>query len=188
MTTRVPALLRVAALGAVLALAACGGPSPDEAELANLDNEIAAEGDLLHAPAPTPAAADDPLATLRQDSAARRGTACGGALAYDLAWAKRLPVVFDVYPDARVTRAAGSEKGDCRMRLVAFTSEADVGRILDWYHTIAIRAGYSSEHQTRGAEHILGGANERDGGAFYLVAAPLEGGGSDVALIANNGR
>ena len=51
----------------------------------------------------------------------------------------------------------------------------------------AIRAGYSSEHQLRGDDHILGGANERTGGAFYLIVTP-KGQGSDVAIIANNGR
>lgn len=189
MALRLSASHRFAALGAALALAACGGPSSDEAELANLDNAIAAdEGELLHAPAPTPAAADDPMASLKQDTAARSGTACGAEFDYNPAWAKRLPAAFDVYPGARLTEAAGNDKGDCHMRVVTFQSEADTQRMLDWYHTKAVRAGYSSEHQIRGADHILAGANERDGGAFYLIVTPLGGGGSDVALIANNGR
>ena len=49
-----------------------------------------------------------------------------------------------------------------------------------------IRAGFSAEHQVRGADHVLGGVNQGSDGAFYLIVTPLAN-GSDVAIIVNNG-
>jgi hypothetical protein len=122
-------------------------------------------------------------------SAARgEGSFVCGNLRFDhnLAWARRLPPTFPAYPGARVTEAAGSNEGECKMRVVSFTAAAGYQQLLDWYHTRAVRAGYSSEHQVRGGDHILAGTNARDGGAFYLIVTP-KGGGSEAALIANNG-
>jgi hypothetical protein len=150
--------------------------------LTSADIEAARTGrGLTPAPAPTKAA-DDQVADARAESAT-----CGANFEYDPSWATRLPAAFAVYPGARVTDAAGVDTGECRMRVATFTTDAPWKRVLDWYHTRAIRAGYSSEHQLRGADHILGGVNERDGGAFYLVVTPKPV-GADVAIIANNGR
>lgn len=238
MAERLRMLTRSAALAAALMLAACGGGS-DEAELANLDAQIAgneadpaltsaledqimvdptlsqqSNGNAVRPPetpmtaqypvtaedvdaartgrglmsAPKPTRADHvQFSELRQDMAARRGVACGERFDHDPAWASRLPAAFAVYPGARLTDAAGNDQGDCRVRVATFVADAPWQRVLDWYHTRAVRAGYSSEHQLRGADHILGGANERTGGAFYLIVTP-KGRGSDVAIIANNGR
>jgi hypothetical protein len=70
---------------------------------------------------------------------------------------------------------------------VTFTVAEDWQRILDWYHTRAVGAGYSSEHQLRDGDHVLAGAHEGTKGAFYLIVTP-KAKGSEVALIANNGR
>lgn len=224
MHDRLPALFRSAALAAALTLAACGGAS-DEAELANLDQQIANDADpaltsaledqimvdptlsqqsnrnAVRPPespvtaqypvtagsaltsAPAPSKASEPILDLRGEG----GAACGARFEHDPAWAKRLPEAFAVYPGARVTDAAGNNAGDCHVRVATFVTDASWQRVLDWYHTRAVRAGYNSEHQVRGADHVLGGVNERTGGAFYLVATP-KGRGSDVAIIANNGR
>lgn len=117
-------------------------------------------------------------------------TACGGGVPFDhnLAWARRLPAAFAVYPGGRVTEAAGHESGDCKVRVVTFTSGDAPARLIAFYRDRAARAGYSAEQQSRGGDLVLGGTNERDGAAFYLIVTPLRSGGSDVALIANNGR
>jgi hypothetical protein len=117
------------------------------------------------------------------------GAACGSRVPfnYDLGWAGRLSPVFPVYPGAKITEAAGNDQGDCRVRVVTFTTSVGFQPLLDWYHTRAVRAGYSSEHQMRGGDHILAGTNESDGGAFYLIVTPGRN-GSEVALIANKGR
>ena len=119
--------------------------------------------------------------------AADSAAPCAGArFDNNLSWAQRLSPVFPVYPGARVSEAAGYDSPRCRMRVVAFTTKDDWQRVLDYYHTQAVHAGYSSEHQIRDGDHVLGGANESDG-AFYLIVTPGRG-STDVSLIANDGR
>jgi hypothetical protein len=152
-------------------------------------------------PAATPASATPVSGQPRADAAggvtapaASRGAgglgavACGGTAAFDYnaAWARRLPQPFALYPAARLSEAAGSNAGACEARVVTFTSGEGHQRILDWYHSRAVRGGYSSEHQVRGGDHILGGVHP-SGAAFLLIVTPA-GKGAEAALIVNNGR
>jgi hypothetical protein len=119
--------------------------------------------------------------TAAQPSAA----SCGGAFDYGPQWASRMPAEFPAYPGARVTEAAGNDNGECRMRVVTFTTSDPYNRVLEHYRSVAARAGYSAEHQVRGNDQVLGGTNGDS--AFYLIVTPARS-GSEVALIVNNGR
>ena len=77
------------------------------------------------------------------------GTGCGARFDHDRGWARRLPAAFPVFPGARVTEAAGNDAGDCRMRVVTFTSEAPPQRVLDWYRERAAGAGYTPSSSAR---------------------------------------
>lgn len=225
-----------------LALAACGGPKPDEsadnganaadpALTAALQDQImvdpqlsrqanggavrppsqpysgavpaegvAANGDsidkagLLHAPAPNPATkgvgaagAITPGALAeRQKDPKTRG--CAAKLTYSAGWAQRLPAGLPLYPQARVTEAAGTEDARCRLRVVSFSAAQPMQAMIDWYYTQAIHGGYSAEHQIDGQQHILGGAREKDGSAYMIYLTARTDGGTDIDLIANNGR
>jgi hypothetical protein len=132
-------------------------------------------------PAATPAAGQAPR------PAQGGGTAnCTGNVefAYGNDWANRLPAAFGVIPNARITEAAGAANG---CRVVTFTTSENWQKVLDWYHTRAVRAGYSSEQQVRDGDRLLAGANESDGSAFFLIVTPKQQ-GAEVALITNNGR
>ncbi len=114
--------------------------------------------------------------------------ACGGLpFEYGPQWANRLPQAFPPYPGGRLTEAAGRDARDCRIRVVTFRTGDPYRQVLDWYHARAVAAGYSAEHQRRGADHVLGGVNEGTDGAFYLIVTPARH-GSEVALVVNNGR
>ncbi len=115
------------------------------------------------------------------------GTGCAARFAYDKAWARRLPAAFPVFPGSRITEAAGNNEGDCRMRVVTFTSNAAPQRVLDWYRQRAASAGYTADQERRERDLVLAGISEADGGAYYLIVTPLARGGSDISLIANNG-
>lgn len=106
---------------------------------------------------------------------------------YGMEWAQRLPAAFPPYPGGRVTEAAGQDSGACRVRVVTFRTADGHQRIIDWYQQRAVAAGYSAEHQARGRDHVLGGVNQGTSGAYYLIVTPVQG-GSEVALIVNNGR
>lgn len=116
------------------------------------------------------------------------GCTAGATFDYNIGWARRLSPAFPVYPGGRVTDAAANNKDGCRMRVVTFTSGEPPASILGWYKLAAERAGYSAQETKRAGDRILGGVNDRDGGAFYLIVTPRRSGGSEVALFANNGR
>ena len=150
-----------------------------------------AGGGNLRAPDPTPAEGGEAQhSQIASAAAGRGGTACanGARFNYDRSWANRLPAAFPVYPGGRIAEAAGNDQGDCRVRVVSFTTADAPQRVLDFYHTRAIRSGYTSEHQLRGSDHVLAGTAEGIDGAYYLIVTPLPSGGSDAAIIANKGR
>ena len=204
MTGRIGKRVGLGMLGAVLLLGACGRNSDDE--LAQLDNQLVGnETD----PALNSALQDQILVdpTLSQQSnrnavrppetpvqaqypgkteLAREAAACGAEFEYAAGWANRLPAPFAVYPGSRLTEAAANNANGCRMRVVTFTTRDAADRIVGWYQGRATSAGYTAERQARGADQILAGVDGRTDGAYFLIVTP-KAGGSDVALITNNG-
>lgn len=216
MTDRAFPLLRLTALGAALALAACnrGGGEDNLADLANdadpavtsalndqilVDENLATQSNKNAArPSPTPAGAPYPAPEATPSApgkpagppaalAGAKGCSDARKFDYNMAWAGKLSPNFPVYPGGKVTEAAANNSGGCSTRVVTFATADHWQRVLDWYHTKAVSAGYTSEHQVREGDHILAGSNERDKGAFYLIVTAKPK-GSEVALIANNGR
>lgn len=148
--------------------------------------------DLLHAPAPV-AAQSCAQCKVASDSATlgalagRQSGGCGASLSYSARWASRLPAGIPLYPGARVSEAAGSEKKPCALRAVSFSTDRPMQYMLDWYYTRAVRSGYSAEHQTDGSQHVLGGTRDKDGAAYVLYLTDRPDGGTDVDLVANKG-
>jgi hypothetical protein len=200
------------AFAAALALSACSDDTPGNnlADLGNdadpaltgaLNDQILVDPDLANQsnrnavrPPATPLQAGYPPpekgeGAAASASAAVQGNGCSDAAKFDYNanWAGRLSPAFAVYPGGKVSEAAGNDKDGCRTRVVSFAAADGWQRVLDWYHTRAVKAGYSSEHQVREGDHILAGTNGRDSGAFYLIVTP-KGAGSEVSLITNNGR
>src|SRR5688500_13606202 len=101
----------------------------------------AQRGGTLRAPEPTPAAGGDAQhAQVASAADGRGGTACanGAKFDYNRNWASRLPVAFPLYPGGRIAEAAGNDQGDCRVRVVSFTTGDAPQRVLDFYHTSEI--------------------------------------------------
>lgn len=153
-------------------------------------------GELMRAPPPVEGGKCEQCATAQESMtlgalAARqsdgRTAGCASTLQYSAAWADRLPADLPLYPQARVTEAAGSQGGTCALRVVSFTAAAPMQNILDFYYTKAVRGGYSAEHRKDGAQHVLGGTRDRDDGAYVVFLTPRSDGGTDIDLVANNG-
>ena len=169
--------------------------SPSDAVAANTD-AVDTIG-LMKAPAPvaagqgcTQCAAAREAVTLGGLAARQKNAGaskCAASLQYSAGWAQRLPADLPLYPQARVTEAAGTEGGQCALRVVSFSAAQPMQNLLDWYYTRAVRAGYSSEHQVDGKQHILGGTRARDDGAYVLYMTARADGGTDIDLVANNG-
>ena len=211
-----PPLLRFTALAAALALAGCGvggadngqnqaGNDADPALTSALEDQILVDPGLAQQSnrnavrtTETPNQAQYPAQGGGGNSAAGAGAALAGGGSGDAsctaesqfdrnpAWAQRMPEAFPMLPGAKIVEAAGNNKGNCRARVVTFTTGENWQKVLDWYHTRAVRAGYSSEQQVRDGDRILAGTADH-GGAFFLIVTPRQQ-GAEVALIVNNGR
>ena len=151
--------------------------------------DTVAAASLRHAP---PAAGGCPQCRVKAGSytlgalATAQPTARGcAAVTYSAGWANRLPADLPLYPDARVTEAAGTGAGPCRLRAVSFASGAKAAKLIDWYFTRAGAAGYRPEHRAENGMEVLGGTRGADAFVVYVTARP--GGGSDVDLVTNSG-
>lgn len=147
-------------------------------------------GRILTAPAAKPMEACDDCAakepvTLGALAADPAKGKCDAKLTYNNDWAKRLPAAFTVYPRALVREAAGVAGGMCNIRVVNFQTAASKQAVLNYYHTLATRAGYTSDHRIEGQEHLLGGTK---GDLAYVVMLRSTGGMTDVDLVASGGR
>lgn len=205
-------LLRFSAIAAALALAACSTDAEESAQnqagndadpaltsaledqilvdpgLAQQSNQNAVRTTETPSQAQYPAQGSGSPAAGAETALARGDASCTAESQFDYGngWVQRLPDAFPVIPGAKVTEAAGNDKGGCRARVVTFTTGHDWQRVLDWYHTRAVRAGYSSEQQVRDGDRILAGTANH-GGAYFLIVTPKQQ-GAEVALIVNNGR
>jgi hypothetical protein len=209
-------LLTTAALAAALMLAGCNRGGDAGNNVAALDNQLvgneadaALTGALGNQIRVDPAVANGTAPAAGQASNAQGANGAAGAvdkarLALNGAdnhgcagdpskfdtnnvWANRLPEAFGLYPGAKLAEAGANNANGCRVRVVSLTTGDDWQKVLDWYNTRAVRAGYSSEHRIDGADHVLGGTNAKDGGAYYLIVTPGQG-ATDISLIVNNGR
>lgn len=181
--------------------AVAGAPVPETLHsVADAQRAISA-GRLLRAPAPTEGEdctdcsarsagrGETTLGALAEEQASTpEFPVCNDPVAYGMEWASRVPRAFDPYPRSEVLEAAGKDSEHCNLRVVSFRSSASMQRLLDWYYTRAVRSGYSSEHQVRHGNHVLGGFRARDEGAYYIIFAPRPGGGTDVDVIVNGTR
>ena len=152
-----------------------------------------AGGKLLSAPAASEGAAMASAVTLgavAREQAQRNGgnAGCAKKLAYGMEWAQRLPEPFTLYPGAQLTEAAGAQKDGCTLRAVSFVTPASKQGVMDYYYTLARRAGYDGEHKLLGGDHVLGGTRKADGSAYFIVLTDGPGGKTGVDIIADNGK
>ncbi len=127
-------------------------------------------------------------ARAEQQSVQRGKGGCDAKLEYGAAWANRMPPEFPVYPRGRVLEAAGVEGGKCDLRVVSFTSNVALKKIVDYYYSLARHTGYEAQYVLLEGEHTLGGVRETDGGAYVITFKARPSGGTAVDIVVNNGR
>lgn len=116
-----------------------------------------------------------------------KGT-CEAKLQYGAGWANRMPTEFPIYPNGRLKEAAGVDGGICDIRVASFTTSAGRQSVVDYYYTRARRSGFSADYEVRDGEHMLGGTRDSDGGAYVITFTAIAAGGTQVDIVANNGR
>jgi len=106
---------------------------------------------------------------------------CAALASYTADWAAKLPAAFPVYPLGAVQDAAGTDEGNCSLRVVTFLSAVPLGEVLDYYFTRASKAGFSADHAMDGDYDVLGGAK---GQASYIVyGRTLPTSATEITLI-----
>ncbi|HEX8056656.1 MAG TPA: hypothetical protein VF481_08340 [Novosphingobium sp.] len=86
--------------------------------------------------------------------------------AYTARWAAMLTGPLQVYPRGAVDEAAGTDAGNCALRVVHFKTPVGSDDVLAFYHARLRAAGYPVEHVADGADHLLRG---RKGSASYAI-------------------
>jgi hypothetical protein len=111
---------------------------------------------------------------------------CSLDVQYSVGWSNRLPVELPLYPKARVSEAAGSDNGGCKLRAVTYTSAAPPRAMVDFYLTLAKNAGYQAHASNDATGMMVSGVRASDGGAFYVVLQP-SGVGTSADIVSNRG-
>ena len=109
------------------------------------------------------------------------GASCGDKVKYTSAWAARLPAAFPVYPRGNTQEAAGTDEGDCALRVVSFLTPVALDEVLAFYHTRAKSAGFSVEHVTSAGDNILSGT--KGSSAYVVYGRRLPEGVTEIDLV-----
>jgi hypothetical protein len=147
-----------------------------------------AGGKLLSTPAATTAEPLDSTVTLGALARNSGNAGCAKKLVYGAQWATRLPEPFGAYPGAQLSEAAGAEADGCTLRAASFVTAAPRQAVMDYYYTVARRAGYDGQHRVMGGDHVLGGTRKSDGAAYFILFTDAPAGRTSVDIIADRGR
>lgn len=119
-------------------------------------------------------------AQVAQESKAAH-TDCAGKVAYSNTWAAKLPAEIPVYPRGAVQEAAGTDSNGCALRVVNYATPVPPEDVVNFYYTMAKKAGYGTDHRLDGKDHVIGGS--KGGKAYVVYARKLDGGLTEVDLV-----
>jgi hypothetical protein len=151
--------------------------------------QLGGPGNLKKAPAASAngtGAAGQAITAAAKAAAAPGGSGdCAALASYTAEWAAKLPANFPVYPLGAVQDSAGTDEGNCRLRVVTFLSAVPLGEVLDYYFTRASKAGFSASHAMDGEFDVLGGSK---GSASYVIfGRTLPTSATEITLVTNGG-
>ncbi|MBX7483054.1 hypothetical protein [Qipengyuania qiaonensis] len=109
------------------------------------------------------------------------GENCGEKVNYTSAWAAKLPAAFPVYPRGNTQEAAGTDEGNCALRVVSFLTPVALDEVLAFYYTRARGAGYNVEHVTAAGDNILSGT--KGNSAYVVYGRRLAQGVTEIDLV-----
>ncbi|MBO6767905.1 MAG: hypothetical protein JJ901_06325 [Erythrobacter sp.] len=145
-------------------------PRAVEAARSRAAELVGGRSELVSAPTATAlgegAAPSQAMVAAARAAVAPGGENCGDKVEYSSAWAAKLPAAFPVYPRGNTQEAAGTDEGECALRVVSFLTPVPLDEVLAFYYTRARGAGFSVEHVTSAGDNILSGTK---GDAAYVV-------------------
>ena len=110
---------------------------------------------------------------------------CIEQVRYTMHWAAKLPAEFPVYPRGAVQEAAGTDQGECSLRVINFITPVPLDDVMDFYFTRASNAGFSARRTLQDGDDVLAGAKR--GRSYSIYARRLRSGNTEVDLITNAG-
>lgn len=140
-------------------------------------------------------AAPQPIAREKLSPAVAAGTAeglvrslpwaksCAGKLSYTAGWAAKLPAALPVYPRGHVQEAAGSDDAGCTLRVVHFQTPVPPGDVLDFYYTMARKAGLAVQSGEAGPDRVLTGSK---GAARFALFVRQSAGMTEADLVTSD--
>jgi hypothetical protein len=117
-----------------------------------------------------------------------RFAGCALDAPYGFGWADRLPDGLSLPETGRVSEAAGSDQGNCRLRVVSFASSDPPSATIAFYRRAAKAGGYRENQRSRGSATVIEATRSRDGAAFVVTIGAGVPDGSAVDLVSNRGR
>lgn len=138
------------------------------------------------------AAAPQPITREKLSPAVAAGTAeglvrslpwakdCAGKLSYTAGWAAKLPTVLPIYPRGHVQESAGSDEAGCKLRAVHFQTPVPPGDVIDFYYTMARKAGFTVQSGKAGADRTLTGSK---GAARFVLYVRERAGMTEADLV-----
>lgn len=153
----------------------------DAAALAGGADKLAA----MSPPGTFDAPGADALVTPAQFAASLPGAAkCVASLGYSAAWAARMPQDLPVYPRAATFDAAGSDTGDCEIRVATFVTPVSPDDVLSFYAARARASGFAIERAAGESGRLLLG---KRGDAVFRLAVHSRGDRMTEATLATSG-
>ena len=143
---------------------------------------VGGTANMKPAPAARQLAADAPdtkaMVAAAQSAVSPGGANCANSVEYGSTWAARLPAAFPVYPRGNTQEAAGTDQGECALRIVSFYTPVEVKDVFAFYASRATAAGFSVEHVVKDGSSILSGTKGKSALVVYGKRLP-----SDVTQI-----
>lgn len=112
------------------------------------------------------------------------GANCANSVEYGAGWAAKLPAAFPVYPRGNTQEAAGTDEGECALRIVTYYTPVSVDDVFAFYATRATAAGFTVEHVLKSGANILSGS--KGGSALVVYGKRLPSGVTQVDLVTSN--
>ena len=109
------------------------------------------------------------------------GAKCADKAEYSAAWAARLPALFPVYPRGATKEAAGTDHGECQLRVVNYLTPVPLADVLSFYYSRAATAGYRTDHAIAGGDNIVSGT--KGGASVVVYGRRLPSGLTEIDLI-----
>lgn len=158
--------------------------TPEAVAAALEDAARIAGGALATAPPPAKGPAAGPAALTAAQVASRSGIVaenCAAGIRYSNVWAAKMPAELPVFPRGAVQEAAGSDAGGCALRVVHFLTPVATGDVMNFYYTMARRAGFTIEYRLDGTDYVMAG--RKAGRAWTAFARARDDGLTEVDLV-----